>query len=64
MRDVSRLLEDMLTLAPADAGNGHLAFELVDLVEVFEAICVKAPGLLSLRPRPVLPHRLILETQL
>jgi len=30
----SRLLEDMLTLARANAGNAHIAFEPVDLAEV------------------------------
>ncbi len=38
----SRLLEDLLTLARADAGTAHLAFEPVDLAEVVEAVCDKA----------------------
>ena len=38
----NRLLKDMLTLARADAGNSHLAFEPVDLVEVVRAVCQKA----------------------
>jgi signal transduction histidine kinase len=38
----SRLLEDMLTLARADAGNAHLDFEQVDLAEVVTAVCDKA----------------------
>jgi len=38
----SRLLEDLLTLARADAGNAHLAFEPVDLAEVVAAVCDKA----------------------
>ncbi len=38
----SRLLEDMLTLARADAGNAHPAFEPVDLAEVVMAVCDKA----------------------
>jgi heavy metal sensor kinase len=37
-----RLLEDMLTLARADAGNAHLTFEPVDLAEVVPAVCDKA----------------------
>jgi heavy metal sensor kinase len=37
-----RLLEDMLTLARADAGNAHLDFEQVDLAEVVTAVCDKA----------------------
>src|SRR5580658_3734085 len=38
----SRLLKDMLTLARADAGNTHLAFEPVDLVEVVRIACQRA----------------------
>jgi signal transduction histidine kinase len=38
----SRLLEDMLTLARADSGAEHLAFEWVDLAEVVSAVCDKA----------------------
>ncbi len=36
------LLEDMLTLARADAGNAHLTFEPVDLAEVAAMVCEKA----------------------
>jgi signal transduction histidine kinase len=38
----SRLLEELLTLARADAGTAHLAFEPVDLAEVVTAVCDKA----------------------
>jgi signal transduction histidine kinase len=37
-----RLLEDMLTLARADAGNARLAFEPVDAAEVVQSVCEKA----------------------
>lgn len=37
--NASRLLEDMLTLARADAGNANLAFEPVDLTEAVAAAC-------------------------
>lgn len=38
----SRLLEDMLTLARAGAGNANLAFEPVDLAELAATVCEKA----------------------
>lgn len=38
----SRLLEDMLTLARADAGNANLAFEPVDLTEVVTEACERS----------------------
>ncbi len=38
----SRLLEDMLTLARADSGDAHLAFEPVEMAEVVAAACDKA----------------------
>lgn len=38
----ARLLEDMLTLARADAGNGQFAFEHVDLKQLASAVCDKA----------------------
>jgi len=38
----SRVLEDLLTLARADAGNAHLAFEPVNLAELIRAVCDKA----------------------
>jgi heavy metal sensor kinase len=44
-----RLLEDMLTLARADAGNAHLVYEPVDLAELVTAVCDKASLLLSRR---------------
>jgi heavy metal sensor kinase len=38
----SRLLEDMLTLARADSGAAHVAFEWVNLAEAVSAACDKA----------------------
>ncbi len=37
-----RLLEDMLTLARADAGGAQFAFEPVDLTQLVSAVCDKA----------------------
>ncbi len=37
-----RLLEDMLTLARADAGSAQFAFEPVDLTQLVSAVCDKA----------------------
>jgi heavy metal sensor kinase len=42
----SRVLEDLLTLARADAGGVPLPFEPVDLMDVVSAVCEKA-GLLA-----------------
>lgn len=38
----SRVLEDLLTLARADAGSAHLAFEPIDVCELVMAVCDKA----------------------
>ena len=38
----NELLQDMLTLARADAGNSRLAFEPVDLGDVLQTVCQKA----------------------
>jgi heavy metal sensor kinase len=40
-----RLLEDMLTLARAEAGNARLAFEPVDLAQVLRTACQRARAL-------------------
>lgn len=37
-----RLLQDMLTLARADAGSSNLTFESIDLAEVVSEVCDKA----------------------
>jgi heavy metal sensor kinase len=39
--EAGRLLEDMLTLARADAGHGTAAFEPVELQELVEEVCVR-----------------------
>jgi heavy metal sensor kinase len=44
-----RLLEDMLILARADAGNAQLAFEPVNLAELVTAVCEKARLLATTR---------------
>jgi heavy metal sensor kinase len=44
-RKASHLLEDMLTLARAEAGNARLAFESVDLAEVVRTACQRARAL-------------------
>jgi heavy metal sensor kinase len=41
----SRLLEDMLTLARAEAGNARLVFEPVDLAQVIRMACQRAGAL-------------------
>jgi heavy metal sensor kinase len=45
----SRLLEDMLTLARAEAGNARLAFEPVDLAQVMRTACQRARALAEKR---------------
>jgi heavy metal sensor kinase len=45
----SRLLEDMLTLARADAGHAQMAFEEVDIAELVAAVCDKARPLAAVR---------------
>jgi heavy metal sensor kinase len=41
-RKASRLLEDMLTLARAEAGNARLAFEPIDLAQAVRTACQRA----------------------
>lgn len=45
----SRVLEDLLTLARADAGGARLAFEPVDMAELVCAVCEKARLLAATR---------------
>lgn len=44
-RKASHLLEDMLTLARAEAGNARLAFEPVDFADVLRTACQRARSL-------------------
>jgi len=53
-----RLLEDMLTLARADAGNAQLAFEPVNLAELVTTVCEKARLLATARQ-----HTLVLSLE-
>ncbi len=49
----SRVLEDMLTLARAGAGNANLAFEPVDLAELAATVCEKARQMPSASQRSI-----------
>lgn len=49
----SRVLEDLLTLARADAGSVHLAFEPIDLASLVTAVCDKARLLAVVRNHTV-----------
>ncbi len=54
--EASRLLEDMLTLARADAGHSDLMFEPVDLAELVREMCEKVRPLAELKQQELLVH--------
>ncbi len=54
--EATRLLEDMLTLARADAGHCDLILEPVDLAELVREVCDKVRPLAELKQQELLVH--------
>jgi signal transduction histidine kinase len=55
--EASRLLEDMLTLARADAGTATTTFEPVELTELIEEVCARLRPLADARDQTVALRR-------
>jgi signal transduction histidine kinase len=56
-REATHLLEDMLVLARADAGQTDMRFEPTDLAELVEDVCERARGAASAKRHALIVHR-------